>query len=90
MSLKLNTNFILGFLLGYAFYLSFCNGHGTCAMKNNQFSTSHTKIHLHHWLLHVIVWMIVTEKSDFFQGLLMSGIMHGLMYKNWYHIVKKA
>ena len=75
-------------MLGYVFYLSFCNGHKTCAMKNNQFSVSNTKLHIHHWLIHVILWAVIKNKSDFLKGLLASGIVHGLMYPNWFKIVK--
>jgi hypothetical protein len=61
----------------------------TCPLKWNQIRLRNGRtLHIHHWLLSVLLLPFV-RNNTFLQGLLVGGIIHGIgVYDDWYLIYK--
>jgi hypothetical protein len=90
----MNTETLFGIIFGYAFYNLFCPlPHKKCGLKYNQISSGAYKVHLHHWLISLILLFIIDynkiEINSFIKGIIMSGLIHGITeYQNWYILIK--
>jgi hypothetical protein len=87
------SNFIVGTILGILVYTFVCVS--KCPSQWNQVCMGKHKIHVHHWLLHVIalillIFIPVIRDLAFLRGVLVGGIIHGLMYSDWYVFFKKC
>jgi hypothetical protein len=86
---------IIGFITTYFLYKNICSLKTKCPYKFNQFKLStKTKLHFHHWLIHLIIMPLVfyitnTKFKYLYIGVNMGGIFHGIYtYKDWYVIIK--
>lgn len=87
---------IIGFISTYFLYKNICSFNKKCPYKFNQFKISgKTKLHFHHWLIHLLITPLVFYISNtylkyIYLGINMGGIFHGIYtYKDWYIILKK-
>lgn len=78
-------------LLGFYLYKHICKcgpNKDKCPYKFNQFNN----IHLHHWIIHTILLLILfyfQVNNNFLIGLNIGGILHGiLIYDDFYIIFK--
>ena len=85
---------IFGFIFTYILYKNICNIDNKCPYKFNQLQFEKNKIHLHHWLIHLLLLPLVyyiknKEFKYLYIGIQMGGIFHGIYtYKDWYKIFK--
>ena len=72
-----------GILLSYSVYEIYCP-QKNCNNDINKFkiSNKHT-LHLHHWIIHLILYFIyirfIKNPSEFIEGLLLGGFIHGVV-----------
>jgi len=86
--------FIISVLIVYLLYKKICKygkNNNLCPYKFNQFKIKKSKkIHLHHWLIHLIIIIIFLYFEYYnliFLGLNFGGLIHGIYeYDNWYII----
>lgn len=85
---------LLGILFSYSLYEIYCPNKN-CNNNINKFKISNKHIlHLHHWLIHLILYFIYTRfiknPSEFIEGLLLGGFIHGVVeYSDFVKIIKK-
>ena len=86
---------IFGFIITYFLYINICNIKGNhCPLKFNQLNTKKNKIHLHHWLIHLILLLFSyyihnIKLKYFYIGIQLGGIFHGIYtYDDWFIILK--
>jgi hypothetical protein len=84
--------FILGIFFGYMFGV-FIGGkkEGQPGRLHFQQFIDKTGLHLHHWLIFLIILIIYIVVHDnrynIIEGFLVGGIIHGLTYNDWYKII---
>ena len=92
---------ILGIIITYFLYNNICiygKNKKSCPYKFNQIKfNQNNKIHIHHWLIHLILLIIIylfnfnfnINLINFIIGLNIGGIIHGITeYDDWYIIYK--
>lgn len=92
-----NINYLLlGFIICYLLYLNICvyKNKSSCPGRFNQIRYNTNTLHLHHWLIHLLLlpfsYFIKNNKLKYFYiGIQLGGIFHGIFtYKDWYLILK--
>lgn len=83
---------------GYFLYL-FIFLDGKCKICYNQFTVGNNIIHIHHWIISIVLLFFLERSNvsiqdeelyNFLKGLLVSGILHGIIeYDDWYFILYK-
>ena len=78
-------------ITGYLIYKKLCiygNKINECPYKFNRLKN----IHIHHWIIHLIIILILIKKkimNPILLGLNIGGLMHGIIeYNDWYIIYK--
>ncbi len=82
---------LFGILLSYCLYKLICRYgiNNSCPKFNiNKFG----KLHIHHWIIHLIILLILIKNNinnKLLIGLNIGGILHGILeYNDWYIIYK--
>ena len=86
---------IFSFIVTYFLYTNICSlKNNKCPGTFNQLKITNKKIHLHHWLIHLMLlpFSYFIKKTEFkylFIGSNLAGIFHGIYtYDDWLVIVK--
>ena len=75
----------MGTIISFMLYCGQCTP--DCGYKFNQLKFYNYTIHLHHWLISLI--LIYFINNPILKGLLIGGVIHGIfMYDDWYEIIK--
>lgn len=88
---------IIGLWTGYIGHVLFFNLNGD-SVQINQFKFGDTVLHIHHWLVNMILLVFVERLNtnewlkdcsyQFLKGILVAGILHGIFeYEDWFHIL---
>lgn len=76
---------VLGAIVSFIMYRQQCTP--DCGYTFNQLNIHTYTIHLHHWLISLLVLPFVS--NPILRGFLIGGIVHGiLMYDDWHQIIK--
>ena len=74
----------IGVIMSFALYKTSCTPH--CPLKWNQLKIGKTTLHLHHWLLSIL--LLPFAEQEFIQGLLVGSVIHGVVsYDDWHKII---
>lgn len=87
---------LLGFIICYLLYINICvyKNRSSCPINFNQIKFKTNTLHLHHWLIHLLLipfsYFIKNNKLKYFYiGIQLGGLFHGIFtYKDWYFILK--
>ena len=91
----LNLYLVIGFSISYILYISICNSrqNNKCPSNINKITFYNYKLHIHHWLVHILLlpisYFIKNNKMYYlYIGLQLGGIFHGIFtYPNWLDII---
>jgi hypothetical protein len=85
MKSKMTLSIVLSAIVSFMLYNRQCTP--DCGYKFNQLKVYSYTVHLHHWLISLLVLPFVN--NSILKGLLIGGVVHGiLMYDDWYEIIK--
>lgn len=83
----------LGLLAGLVLCMNLCAGVGKCPLTTNQVLIGKTRFHAHHWILSMVAIVVISmiprlRDNVILLGIIIGCMVHGLMYKDWYVVIK--